>query len=101
MRLILLLASLGLSFGIPRHGNAVIFASTGDPLFNTTAPAGELEESGWKFQGLWQSFLGTPIAPNYFITAAHIGGSLGSPFLFQGNAFVTDAFFDDPETDLR
>src|SRR5438445_814414 len=50
--------------------SAVIFVSTGDPAFNTTAPTGEYAGSGWDLQGTWLTdFLGTPIAPQYFITA--------------------------------
>src|SRR4030095_4654023 len=45
--------------------------------------------------------LGTPIASNFFITAAHFGGTPGELFNFQGVNYVTDAFFDDPNSDLR
>ena len=55
---------------------AVIFESTGNPLFNTTAPTGDLAGSGWDLQGSWLGdFLGTPIAPQFFITAKHLGGT--------------------------
>jgi len=81
--------------------NSVIFFSTGDPTYNTTAPGGTLSNSGWQYQGLWGGFLGTPIAPKYFITAAHVGGSIGDPFLYQGTNYLTSAVFDDPNTDLR
>ena len=80
---------------------AVLFAETGDPVFNTAAPGGEYLGSGWDLQGSWSSFLGTPIAPQYFITAAHVRGTLGDAFSFRGQAYVTDAFFDDTESDLR
>ena len=81
---------------------AVIFFSTSDPLFNTTAPTGAYAGSGWDLQGSWQTdFLGTPIAPQYFITAKHLAGSIGQPFVFQSNPYTTDAFFDDPSSDLR
>src|SRR5437867_4375374 len=59
---------------IPVH--AVIFYADGDPAYNTTAPGGSLTNSGWQFEGIWGGFLGTPIAPKYFITARHVGGSV-------------------------
>lgn len=80
---------------------AVIFYSTGDPAYNTTAPASNLAGSGWQFQGFFGSFLGTPIAPNFFITVGHIGGVVGQEFVFQGVSYPTTAVYDDPNTDLR
>jgi hypothetical protein len=80
---------------------AVIFYSTGDAAYNTTAPAGSLTDSGWQFQGSWGGFLGTPIAPKYFITAKHVGGRIGDRFSLGGVSYATIAMFDDPETDLR
>lgn len=82
--------------------SAVTFVSTGDPTFNTTAPTGEYAGSGWDLQGTWLTdFLGTPIAPQYFITAKHLNGAIGQPFTFQSTTYTTDAFFDDPSSDLR
>jgi hypothetical protein len=80
---------------------AVIFYSTSDPAYNTTAPGGSLTDSGWQFQGLWGGFLGTPIAPKYFITAAHVGGSVGDSLVLNGVPYATTAVFDDSDTDLR
>jgi hypothetical protein len=82
------------------QGRAVIFQSTGDPAFNTTAPTGALLDSGWQFQGQWLGFLGTPIAPNFFLTAKHVGGGIGQTFTFQGTPYITDAVFNDPASDL-
>jgi len=87
-----------LAAALPARG--VIFYSTGDPLYNTTEPAGELAGSGWQYQGTWLGFLGTPIAPNLFITAGHVGGSVGAPFLFRGQSYPTSAFYRDADTDL-
>jgi hypothetical protein len=81
-------------------GQAVIFQSTGDPTFNTTAPGGVLLDSGWQLQGEWLGFLGTPIAPNFFLTAKHVGGGIGQTFTFQGTPYVTYAVFNDPASDL-
>ncbi|MBI4325642.1 MAG: hypothetical protein HY674_10310, partial [Chloroflexi bacterium] len=80
---------------------AVIFFSTADPNHNTTPPTGALANSGWECQGLWGFFLGTTIAPQYFITAKHVGGAVGELFDFQGVAYRTSAVFDDPDSDLR
>ncbi len=81
--------------------NAIIFYATGDTNYNTTAPTGILTNSGWQYQGLWVGFLGTPIAPKYFITAAHVVGSIGDPLVVNGVSYPTSAVFDDPQTDLR
>jgi hypothetical protein len=80
---------------------AVIFYSTGDPNYNTNAPGGSLTNSGWQYEGTWGAFLGTPIAPKYFITAEHLGGQIGGVFVFRGIAYPTTAVFDDPDSDLR
>src|SRR4051812_12078862 len=79
---------------------AVILLGTGDPAANTTAPGGTLANSGWQYQGTFSGFLGTPIAPNFFITAAHIGGAVGTPFVFQGVTHTTVAVNYDPYSDL-
>ena len=79
----------------------VLFYGTGDPAFNTTAPAGALLDSGWQLQGVWGSSLGTPIAANYFVTAKHLGGNVGDTFTFGGTSFQTTALFDSPGSDLR
>jgi hypothetical protein len=72
---------------------AVIFFSTADPAHNReTAPGGALAGSGWQYQGLFGSFLGTAISPGHFITAAHIGASpttFVSKGYFNGGADVT------------
>ena len=65
--------------------HAVILEGTGNPSYNTNAPTGSLTNSGWQYEGLWSSFyLGTPIAPNFFITAHHIGGYMGSNIVLNG-----------------
>jgi hypothetical protein len=97
-RLLALVLLLALAAG---RGNAVLFYGTGDPSFNTTAPGGSLLDSGWQFEGTWGAALGTPIAPNYFVTARHIGGNVGDTFTFGGANFQTTAFFDSPASDLR
>ncbi len=78
---------------------AVIFYSTADPTYNTTAPTGPL--AGWQWVGNWGGYQGTPIGANYFITARHVGGTIGNPFILNGVTYTTNAFFDDTVTDLR
>lgn len=80
---------------------AVILFGTGNPSANTTAPTGPLAGSGWQYQGQFNGFLGTAIAANYFITAKHIGGSVGDTFVFNGTSYVTGAVFPDPSSDLQ
>jgi hypothetical protein len=70
---------------LPRAG-AIIFESTGDPTYNTTAPTGLLQDSGWQYLGNWNGFVGTPISPNHFITAAHVGGAVGNTFFDAGGS---------------
>lgn len=81
--------------------HAVILDSTGDPSANTTAPGGALAGSGWQYEGQWLSFLGTPIAPHFFITAAHVGGAVGNTITYAGAQYTTVAVFDSPASDLR
>ncbi|HST29433.1 MAG TPA: hypothetical protein VLK27_01180 [Chthoniobacterales bacterium] len=80
---------------------AVILYGTGDPAANTNAPAGNLANSGWQYEGQFGSFLGTAIASNYFVTAKHIGGSVGQTFTFNDVAYTTTAVFPDPSSDLQ
>jgi|SRR5580658_2754338 hypothetical protein len=79
----------------------VIFYATGDPTYNTSAPTGSLAGSGWQWVGIWGGYEGTPIGANYFLTARHVGGNVGDPFIFGGVTYTTTAFFDDTSTDLR
>ncbi|MDY6914589.1 MAG: PEP-CTERM sorting domain-containing protein [Planctomycetota bacterium] len=80
----------------------IIFYSTGATDYNTTAPTGDLAGSGWQYQGTWQYMLGTPVADRFFITAKHVGGSVGDTFTYNGVDYTTVAKYDDPTgTDLR
>src|SRR5688572_6038536 len=86
--------------------HAVILMGTGNVAANTTAPtasefAGNLLNSGWQFQGQIGNYLGTPIAPNYFITAGHLNYAVGTTFTYDSNVYTTDAMYDDPASDLR
>src|SRR5437660_1113939 len=68
---------------------------------NKTAPTGTNADSGWQWEGNWAGgFVGTPIAPHYFLSASHLGGNVGAAIYFQGKNYTTTAAFDDPNTDL-
>jgi hypothetical protein len=84
----------------PLPTQAVIFYSTSDPTFNTTPPTKTFTNSGWQYVGQWGLYAATAIAPNYFITAAHVGGNVGDPFIFHGVTNLTTAAYPDPESDL-
>ena len=84
----------------PIAGNAVLFYSTGDTNYNTTAPSGSLQDSGWQFQGEFLQYLGTPIAPHHFITVKHLGVYLGATFAFDGKTYTTINAAVDPDSDL-
>lgn len=77
---------------------AIIFLATGDVQHNTTTPG---DNSGWQYEGKFHEFLGVPIAPYFFITAQHIGGTVGDALDFHGDTYVTTAVHDCPATDLR
>ena len=80
------------------HARAVILYATGDPSVNTTAPGGELADSGWQYEGDFGHFLGTPIAPQFFITAKHIGAA--GAFTFNGVSYSLVRQYPDPQSDL-
>ena len=80
---------------------AVILYGTADPSANTAAPTGLLANSGWQFEGQFGSFLGTVNGSNYFVTAKHIGGSVGQTFAFNNLVYTTTAVFPDPSSDLQ
>lgn len=92
---------------------AVLFQSTGDPTFNTNAPSGTLTNSGWQYEGIWNTsyalyghnfpagkFLGTPIAPQFFVSAAHIFGSTNNVFVFNGVTYHPVAQYTTFNSDL-
>jgi hypothetical protein len=90
---------VGLCVFLPT-AQAVLFSSTGDPGYNTTAPSGSLTASGWQWEGAFGSYLGTAISSEYFITAKHIGGTVGSSFSLNGSNYTTTAVYTDPGADL-
>lgn len=82
-------------------GRALIFYSTGDPGYHTTAPGGSLADSGWQWTGTWVGFQAVPIGPHHFIAARHINGQVGDPFLLNGVYYPTVSYVDDTSSDLR
>ncbi len=78
--------------------DAVISLESGDPQFHSSSPG---DNSGWQYEGQFIGFLGVPIAPYFFITAAHIGGTAGNVFSLHGDSYVTIAYYDCPGSDLR
>ena len=75
----------------------VILLDTDDPTRNTASPG---DNSGWQYEGQWGSFLGTPVAPLYFLSAAHIGNAGGGTFTFHGETFTVVQGYKDPGSDL-
>ena len=58
---------------------------------NTSVTPDSIAYDAWNLQGSWRGFLGTPISPNHFITAAHVGGSIDGTFVYQGRVYTIDA----------
>jgi hypothetical protein len=86
----------------------IIFYATGDSAHNTTAPGvvdGLSADTAWQMQGGFGSFLGTPIGPSHFITARHIGMSVGDTITFDdgpnAGTYTTTACWDNDPGDLR
>ena len=80
------------------HSSGIIHVDTGDPTLYTSTPG---DNSGWQYEGMFGGYLGTPIAPYFFVTAKHIGGAVGMTFTFHGETFTTTDVFPDPSTDLQ
>lgn len=87
---------------------AVMFYDTGSTTHNTTTPGivnGLDASRPWNLQGAFGNFLGTPISPNHFITAAHIGTpSTSITFASGPNAgtySIVGSPQNSPNNDLR
>lgn len=89
-----------MSIFVVATARAVILLDTGDPSVNITAPGSALANSGWQHQGQWGDFLGTPIAPQFFISAEHIGQAGGTNFVFQGSTYTIKRSFRLGGSDL-
>lgn len=77
----------------------VILYRTGDPAANTTEPTGSLAGSGWQYEGNFGDFLGTAIAPHYFVTAKHLGTG-PTQFSYHGANYAIVRSFADSGSDL-
>jgi hypothetical protein len=76
----------------------IIYGSTGR---DTSAPTDPALAIRWNQVGDWGGFLGTPIASNVFITAKHVGGTVGDSITFlDSTSYQTVARFDDAASDL-
>ena len=108
------LCAVTLAMSVASPCRAILFSDTDNAAFNTTAPTAAYEDSGWQYQGYYGSFLGTMIAPQYFITAQHMGtqgGTFTQAGIFSGGAdvaYTIDAaangglgYWDIAGTDLR
>lgn len=78
---------------------AIILFRTGDREANTNEPTGHWAGSGWQFEGRFGAFLGTAIAPHYFITAKHLG-RVADTFVYHGANYTVTDEFADPKSDL-
>ncbi len=78
---------------------AVILYRTDDPAANTTPPGLAFPHRGWDYEGAFGGVLATVIAPNFIITAKHVGASAN--FLFQGTVYPIVQGYADPVGDLQ
>lgn len=99
VRIVAAIAAAGLIQALQSTALAVLLLGTGDPDANTTAPTGELADSGWQYQGRFGDFLGTAIGRNHFITAKHLGRA-GLVFTFRGADYEVLERIDDRWSDL-
>jgi hypothetical protein len=73
----------------------------GSSAGNTTAPADSGLATRWGQVGNFNSFLGTPIAPQFFLTAKHLGNLTGQAITFpDSTSYITTAAFFDSASDL-
>lgn len=87
-------------FAFASLAKGVILYRTDDPAANITEPTGSLAGSGWQYEGNFGNFLGTAIAPHYFVTAKHLGTS-PTQFFYRGVNYAIVRSFADSGSDLR
>lgn len=78
------------------QADAVILYATGSITANSTEPTGPLAGSGWQYEGTFGSSLGTPIAPQYFLSAKHVGLS-GPTIVFRGESYTVATGIGEPK----
>jgi hypothetical protein len=92
-----LCAAVCLLTATPARAVIIIGSSAG----NTSAPADAGLAERWNQVGNFNSFMGTPIAPQYFVTAKHLGNLTGQSITFlDSTSYTTTARFLDPNSDL-
>jgi len=80
------------------------FRAAGSVIYNnadgvTSQPTGD---QGWSVTGEFNTAGGVAIAPNYFLTAQHVGITVGQDQIFlNGVAYTSSGFTDIAGTDLR
>ena len=67
---------------------------------NVSPPSGDLAQSGWQYEGLWNGFTGTVIGPHQFITATHVGGQVGALFEIGGKKYPAVGWTPIPNSDM-
>lgn len=73
----------------------------GSAAGNTSAPSDPDLATRWAQVGNISSYMGTPIASQYFITAKHLGNLTGQSITFpDASSYTTTAAFFDPNSDL-
>lgn len=73
----------------------------GSSAGNTSAPADVGLAERWGQVGNFSSYLGTPIASQFFVTAKHLGNLTGQSITFpDSSSYTTTAWFTDPDSDL-
>jgi hypothetical protein len=81
----------------PARGVIIIGSSAG----NTSAPSDPSLGVRWNQVGSINAFMGTPIAPQFFLTAKHLGNLTGQAITFlDSTSYTTTARFVDPASDL-
>lgn len=95
-----ILAALAVSVaGTARPARAVII--NGSATGNTSAPTDPALAIRWDQVGNFDSFMGTPISSQFFVTAKHLGNLTGQSITFPDTtSYVTTAAFFDPSSDL-
>jgi len=93
------IASALICFALNR-ADAVILFRSGDPTANARDATMVPFTGPWDYEGLWGQFLGAPISPHFFLTAAHVGAAGGGVFIFRDVSYTVLQQFNDPSSDL-
>jgi len=91
-----ILAALSLATVV--ESEAVILLES--EIRNTTAPTAAYANSGWQYAFPQGDFLGTPVGPNLFVSAAHIGPGVGNQVTWNNATYQVTRTFGIPDTDI-